>query len=437
VEEYFVSTDDNHVSVKAITENGVMQSRGDGFTSPTENRAHAAPNIYLLSVGVSNYKSTNLKLNYASKDAMDFSSAMVAASQKLFNTDGRQHVISYNFGTELNNNRKALKNEIKKVIDTIIEKAKPDDILIAFFAGHGVLQEGQKKFYMLTAEASGFDVGGVEKEVAISTDELNEWSRKIKASKQVLILDACSSGQVIDNMQQLMRGDIPADQQRALENLKDRTGIYILSASEAGQAARESGIFNQGLLTYSLLSGIKLGGGLKDNKFIDVNLWFNFASDNVKKLAKDIGAIQNPQILGNASFDVGIVDKEVSDSIKLFFKKRIFRRSRFIEDEELITDDIDLSGLVDKELNNLSERGRESPWVFQADNVFDSAYSVHGKYAVKGNAISAKIILIKGLKEKVYQFEQNGTIDKKDEFSRSIIEKLRTFFKLGNLLNPN
>jgi len=51
-------------------------------------------------------------------------------------------------------------------------------------------------------------------------------------------------------------GDVPADEQRALENLKDRTGLFILSASASGQAAREYRPFNQGLLTYGLLSGI-------------------------------------------------------------------------------------------------------------------------------------------------------------------------------------
>jgi len=297
------------------------------------------------------------------------------------------------------------------------------------------LQQGQNKFYMLTAEAAGFNVEGIEKEVAISTDELNEWSRKIKANKQVLILDACSSGEVINNLQANMtRGEMPADQQRALENLKDRTGIFILSASESGQAAGESAVFDQGLLTYSLLSGIKLGGGLKDNKFIDVSKWFNFASDDVRKLAKNAGAVQSPQILGNASFDVGIVDKEVADNIKLLMEKKIFRRSKFIGDDQLVTDDLDLSGLVDKELNNLSEKGRESPLVFLADNIFDSAYSVHGKYSTAGNVINAKIILIKAQKLIDYQFELKGTIDKKEELVHRIIEKLKTYFKFNGLL---
>jgi len=430
---YFVSDHDNQVFVKAITENGVMQSRGSPYTSVTEDKVRLNPDMYIITIGISAYKGDQLKLEFASKDATDFSSALISSAKKLLNTDGKQHVITYAFNTEKSNSRWPLKMEIAKAIDSISQKAKADDILVAFFAGHGVLKNGEKNFYMLTAEAAGPEISGIEKVVAISTDELNEWSRKIKANKQVLILDACSSGQLINNLQQLMmRGDVPADEQRALENLKDRTGLFILSASASGQAAREYRPFNQGLLTYGLLSGIKLGGGLTDNKFIDVSKWFNFASDEVKMLAKDLGVRQDPQILGNASFDVGIVDRQIMDSIKLTVNKNIFRRSKFIEDVNLLNDDIDLSGLVDKELDNLSEKGRESPWIFSADNILPDAYSVHGKYSIAGNIVSAKISLIKGQKDIALQFDISGVIDKKDELAESIVAKLRRYFFYGN-----
>jgi WD40 repeat protein/uncharacterized caspase-like protein len=432
-EDYFVSNGDNIVFVKAITENGVMQSRGPAYTSTVENKLRANPNMYLISIGISGYKGKLLKLDYASKDATDFSSAIIASAKKLLNIDGKQHVFAYTFDTETSDSRWPLKNEIAKAIDSIAQKAKPDDILVTFFAGHGLLKPGRKNFYMLTAEASTFEIDGVEKEVAISTEDLNEWSRKIKANKQILILDACSSGQVINDLPQLMtRGDLPADEQRALENLKDRTGLFILSASAPNQTAHESGSYNQGLLTYGLLSGIKLGGGLKDNKFIDVSRWFNFASDQVKILAKDIGVRQDPQILGSASFDVGIVDKEITDNIKLTVKKNIFRRSKFIEDENLLNDDIDLSAMVDKELNNLSEKGRESPLVFVPDNSFADAYSVRGKYAVAGNIISAKVTLVKGEKQKIFQFDTNGELNKKEELAIKILERLKRYLLFGN-----
>jgi hypothetical protein len=352
-------------------------------------------------------------------------SAISASGKKLLNTDKTDHVFTWLCNTEPGSLFWPGKETIKAIFDTIALRAKAEDIFIMFFAGHGVLLNSEKKFYLLASEASTFDLSGVEKQVAISIDELNDWMRKIKANKQVLILDACNSGMVVQNMQELMaKRDMPADQQRALENLKDKNGTFILTASAAGQAAYETSLYGQGLLTYSLLSGIKLGDGLRENKYIDITKWFNTASSNVEILAKDIGGRQEPKIIGSASFDIGLVDKEVADGIKLSMKKKIFRRSKFIEDENLLNDDLELSALIDKELNNLSARGKESPLAYSADNTMPDAYSIRGRYEVKGNMINVKVSLFKG-KERVYQFDINSGMDKKDELAGGIVERVR------------
>lgn len=426
---FFVSEGENKVWVKATTSSGTVSSRGAYTTAIGGKKPAANPNVYLLSIGVSKYKEEKLNLRYASKDAADFASAVTSSAKKLVNADGKEHVFSYKINTDAENFRWPSKRVIEQLIDSIAAIAKPDDILVLFFAGHGILQNGQKNFYLLTADASTIEVDGVEKQVAISTDELKEWLRKIKANKQVLILDACNSGEVVQNLQKSIgKRDVPADQQRALEGLKDKTGTFILSASASGQSAYETSLYGQGLLTYSLLSGIKLGGGLKDNKFIDVTRWFNYASDNVKVLAKEIGGRQDPQLIGNASFEIGIVDKEVVDNIQLSIKKKIFRRSRFIQDEDLLNDDLDLSNLVDKELKNLSDNGQNSPLLFIGDNTLLDDYSIRGKYSVADNKIILKASVFKGQKERVNSFELTGTTDKKEDLARKVIEKTKEFF---------
>jgi hypothetical protein len=244
-------------------------------------------------------------------------------------------------------------------------------------------------------------------------------------------LDACNSGQVVQNLQELIgKRDVPSDQQRALESLKDKTGIFILSASASVQSAYETSLYGQGLLTYSLLSGIKLGGGLRDNKFIDVTRWFNYAADHVKVLAKEIGGRQDPQLIGNASFEIGMVDKEVVDNIQLSLKKKIFRRTRFIQDQELLNDDLNLSNLTDKELSNLSEKGKESPLIFVADNTFLDDYTIRGKYSIVDNQILVNASVFKGQRDRVYQFELTGSLDTKEALARKIVDKVQDFLKL-------
>jgi WD40 repeat protein len=428
VEDYFLSETENIITVKATTDGGQMVSRGVNQAATGLKKPASLPDMYIVSIGISDYKGEKLKLKYASKDAVDFTKATTSSAKKLLNSDGKQHVFSYSLNTEAGSSRWPAKQSIQKLIDSIALKARPDDIVMIFFAGHGILQLGQKNFYLLTAEASNADLNGVEKEVCISTEELKEWLRKIKANKQLLILDACNSGQVVQQLQELIdKRDIPADQQRALESLKDKTGTFILSASASGQSAYETSLYGQGLLTYSLLSGIKFGNGLKDNKFIDVTRWFNYACDNVKLLAKEIGGRQDPQIIGNASFDIGLVDNDVLESIQLSSKKKVFRRSRFIEDEELLNDDLDLAYLVDRELNNLSSAGKASPLVFAADNIMPDAYSVRGKYQTDGGKVTVKVSLFKGQKERINQFSIMAEADKKHELAKKIVDNVKLF----------
>lgn len=425
---YLVSGIENLVEVKATTAAGNMQSRGVTIKAAVEQKSAPDPDMYIISIGISQYKGAALKLGYASKDAIDFSAALTMAAAKLLNNDGRQHVFSYNFNTEPGSVMWPAKSSIAAVFDSVALKAKANDIVIIFFAGHGALIEGEKNLYLLTAEATGFRLKGIEKEISVSTIELNNWMRKIKANKQVLILDACNSGQAVQNLQELIaRRSVPADQQRALEGLKDKTGTFILAASAAGQSAYETSLYGQGLLTYSLLSAIKIGTGLKDNKYINMSSWFNVASDEVRLLAKDIGGRQDPQLIGAAAYDVGLVDKEVSDAIKLSLKKKIFRRSRFIEDEELLNDDLELALLTDKELVNVSSRGKESPLAYVADNTMSDAYSIRGRYEVNGNRLTIKASLFKGQKEKVYETEISGTVDRKGEAVKNLVEQVQHY----------
>lgn len=144
-------------------------------------------------------------------------------------------------------------------------------------------------------------------------------------------------------------------------------------------------------------------------------------------MAKDIGGRQEPQTIGSASFDVGIVDKEVSDGIMLSMKKKIFGRSILIQDEELLNDDLDLSILIDKHLIDLSARGNESPLVYVADNTFSEAFSIRGRYEVKDEMISAKISLVKGYRERVHQFDITGTVSKKEELVSKVVNEVREF----------
>ncbi len=150
-------------------------------------------------VGVSDYKGDELDLKFAAKDATDIAGAVNNAAKKLLNTDGKEHVFVYNLTTAKDRYQLPEKNNIKKILEEIGTKATANDILMIFFAGHGVMEGEQKQFYFLTADASSLSTGSAVTDVGISTAELTEWMKpqNIKAQKRILIFDACNSGQAI------------------------------------------------------------------------------------------------------------------------------------------------------------------------------------------------------------------------------------------------
>ena len=424
---YFVPGVSNTVSVKATVANGSMTSRGGEVETGIQPKSTATPNMYVVAIGINQYKGEKLKLNFASPDAEGFSSAVTASAKKLLNTDGKQHVITSLFTTEKGNINAPFKTAIQKRLEEIAISSKAEDILVIFFAGHGALINGQKNFYMLTAEASSLELNGVEKEVAISTDELNTWMRNIKANKQVLILDACNSGQANTNAQELItKRDMPADQVRALENLKDKTGTFILSASAAGQPAYEASQFGQGLLTYSLLSSIKLGTGLKDDKYLDVSRWFNTASDQVRDLAKSIGGRQEPQIIGVASFDLGLADKEVKDGINISpSQKKLFTRSLvYTGDRDLLLDNLQITDEFNNELLSRSSLGRDSKISYVEQYKSTDAYSIRGSYEIIGNKLSIKVSVVYKNAKTGIEILKEGDIAQKSQLVKLAIDAI-------------
>lgn len=419
----------NIITVKATTKNGNLSSQEASFETGIIEKSTANTNIYIVSIGISDYKGEALKLNFAAKDAESFAATMQQSAKNLFNISNDNHVFNYLFTTSKKNPNKPTKAAIIQQLSDIEKVAKANDILVIFFAGHGEMISGSKEFYLLMQEAASFDLEMVEKEVAINTQELNDWMRQIKANKQLLILDACKSGQAIENLQDLVvkRGG-SSDQLRALENLKDKTGTFILSAASSGQLANESGKFGQGLLTYSLLDGIKTGEGLKDNQ-IDVTRWFNTAGDKVRNLAKSIGEQQDPKIIGSASFPVGLVDEEVKKNIQLSAAKKIIGRSTFYSgDPTLLIDELDISNSLDKAITNLSIDNK-APFIFLESYKLPDAYHIRGVYSIKNGLLTIEASIINQNQRTGNKVIKTGRLEEQDQLFQQIITEFAQLMK--------
>ncbi|MEZ5424626.1 MAG: caspase family protein [Pyrinomonadaceae bacterium] len=435
---------DNKIEIITHNRDGSITSRGTPRGSEVlpigQTRSNAPPNIYLIVGGISDYTGDDLDLRFAAKDAADFARALEIGAVKLFGAD-RVHLrlltsdrtdvkfLSSDAGVS-----PAAKADFEKAFDDF-KTAGPNDIFIVYLAGHGVSlrssRPGTDQYLYLTQEATTTDktvlsVENVRKAMSISSDELTDLIKRNKALKQVLILDTCAAGAAAESL--IAKRDLPVDQIRAIERLKDRTGFFVLMGAAADKVSYEASRYGQGLLTYSLLQALR-GARLRENQFADVNLLFSYAQDTVPEMARNIGGIQRPLIIApdaSGSFDIGEFTSEEQKQIPLSAPKPLILKP-VLQNRDLDYDDLELTGLLSKELRNsglAAERGgSESGIVFvEADEMID-AVKPSGSYTVRGERISLTIRLIKN-KRPVKTLTFEGRTDQKKELARKIVEAI-------------
>ncbi|MEI6436531.1 MAG: caspase family protein [Bacteroidota bacterium] len=242
--------------------------------------------LYLFCIGINNYKNAKYNLNYAQPDALGFMETVKDGSSDIFS----------NVFTFFLQNEKAVKADIVNVFNQIIAKAKQQDVLVFFFAGHGVMSEGinnlKSEFYLVpndVVQLYGNDGGLLQK--ALSSNELIDYSKRIQAQKQLFVIDACQSGGAVETF--ASRG---AAEEKAIMQLARSTGICLLSASGSEQIASEFSQLGHGVFTFSLIEGLqgKADGGTLDKK-ITVNELKAYIEERVPELTQEYkGQAQYP-----------------------------------------------------------------------------------------------------------------------------------------------
>ena len=268
----------------------------------TYQGAEASAELYLLSVGINEYKNASLNLNYGRTDAESFTEAVQQKGKNIFSD-----IIAYQLFDD-----QATRENMVSSMEEIINRAGPEDAFLFFYAGHGVMSEkegGQEAdFYMALHETVRLygDNAGLN-QTGISATELTELTRKIAARKQMIILDACQSGGAVETF--AVRG---AAEQKAILQLARSAGLVVMASTGTEQYATEFGALGHGVFTYALLNGLygKADGGSQDGK-ITVKELEAFINDRVPALTeKHRGQAQYPNSYARGQdFPIGITDQ--------------------------------------------------------------------------------------------------------------------------------
>jgi len=419
----------NTVEVIAWNAEGYLSSRGtsvDWTPAPGTASAKQPPELYAIVGGITDYASKALQLTWAAKDAQDMATALEVGAKRLFGA-GKVHLTLLATSKDPRAIVPSRANFVQAF--TKARSARPQDILVVYLSGHGIALSGDTDVYAyLTQEARSMELAdpAVRKATAITSEELTDWIKRIPALKQVMILDTCAAGAAAAKL--VDKRDVPSSQVRAIERLKDATGFHVLMGCTADKESLEASQYGQGLLTYSLLQGMR-GAALREEEYVDVSRLFQYAADQVPQLARNIGGIQRPQIAApkGMSFDVGRLTGEDKSKVPLSMLKSVILRPMLIDPQEN-DDNLNLSVELQKALQaeayiNASQGVSDSPWVFVDANEFPGAIRPSGTYSVEGKQVRVKLTLKRG-KELVASFEVEWIKDDLPELAVKIVRAI-------------
>lgn len=400
--EGWMSSPLNTINLETNIAGGRNGDETDEFTSTTRRRKKdvlkSRPGLFGLFVGTSKYLNSSLNLDFADKDAQEMKKAFAEVSKKMY--DENRIFLEILTSDSRDSIHLSTKTNIKNQLDKIAQNAKPNDIIVLFLSGHGMTIDDD--FYYLTCDAGKKDLKSNPSErtkTCFSSTDLKESLRKIKSNKQLMILDACHSGQIAKLVQDNDKA-LTTSQEKALESIEDKMGVYFLASSESNQKSYETHRLQQGLLTFSLLNG--LGGGAADNGVIDVVDLLNFTTKEAERTSSEVlGKMQHP-VIGSPKggrFPIGYESENLKP--KLPISKKASFTSPIIVQLPLLNDPLKLSQQLTYLFETRGSFGSGEKFLFKKKQNIKDAFKISSQYKVEGSSITLNWYILKN--EQLYK----------------------------------
>ncbi|HOP47944.1 MAG TPA: caspase family protein [Desulfobacteraceae bacterium] len=262
-----------------ITRKSLKIARGEGAWALSSSGSVASagpgkkPVLWGLIIGVSKYSSSSINLRYADRDAMEL--------EKFFKTQEGKSFSEIHLKTLVNEN--VTRNSIIENITTHLGKAAPNDVIFIFLAGHGIKHRQSGSYYFMPSDSdfnnilsTGMRMSDFEESIRILSNNVN---------KIIVAMDTCHSGALEVGMRSVGGGEDLAG------TISAASGLYILSASKAGEVSLESNDFKlgtnssgHGAFTYSLVNAMRGEADYDRDGYVSVNEVFQFVARQVPRL---------------------------------------------------------------------------------------------------------------------------------------------------------
>ncbi|MBD2412402.1 substrate-binding domain-containing protein [Nostoc calcicola FACHB-3891] len=207
---------------------------------------------------------------------------------------------------------------MEEAIENLFAGRPKDDLVLLFFSGHGIKDEGGK-LYFATRNTRKNEKGGLVQATAVSANFVQEIMRtKGRSKRQVVILDCCFSGAFAEDM--LVKDDGSVD----VMNQLGGEGRAVLTSSTSTQYSFEQKESNLSIYTRYLVEGIETGAAdTNDNGVITVDELHEYARKKVREAAPTM----SPEIYPIREGYTIVLAKAPLGDPKLKYRKEVERFS--------------------------------------------------------------------------------------------------------------
>lgn len=299
-----LSSGKNKIQVSVLNQKGAESFKADKFMYL--DVPYSKPDLYVISIGVSQFNDAQFNLDYAAKDAKDIISMYNNSQGKYANVYTKQIL-----------NTQATATNIRKA-KAFLANSKVDDHVVLFIASHGLLDDNLD-YYLATTDIDFHN----PQSKGLLYEDLEAVIDGIPARQKMLLIDACHSGEVDEDETNIAGGGMPVASapstntsgvkargfkriggpsigmassfelmKELFADLRRGSGAVVISSAGGKEFALESSQWSNGVFTYALLEGLQSGNAdLDKNGEISVSEMKDYISKQVQLLT---GGKQNP-----------------------------------------------------------------------------------------------------------------------------------------------
>jgi hypothetical protein len=246
------------------------------------------PNLYILSMGISEYAGPNHLPPFAADDAKKVARAFQNRSRELFG----------NIEVRILTDHEATKKGMREGLDWLASKMTPKDVGIVFYSGHGTRDE-QGRFCLCPIDIQPTDhisscLAGTE-----FKNRLDEMPGRL-----VAILNSCHSGEVTEHEKP------PPQTDSLVQDLaSEDSGVVVMSASLGREYAIGDNRVNAGYFSIAIVEGLDGYADINDDGIVTIDELDKYAYIRVRQLSEGKQNSTTSIPTGIRPFPLGTVPK--------------------------------------------------------------------------------------------------------------------------------